>query len=228
MSNPNPNPSSTNNNGGTPDNQRPPFAAFNLKGWTPRMCTFHLTVDEFCNAVLEIARTYVPDFKSCNYEPGANGHKALLLWIAADSPHLVDKSSMQGTVLRRAVRHQSPQLKEFINKFCRASDRDGSPEIRDPHFKYGEILALDQYAENEKAITAIVANPKPFIDAMFDSSGQGYQAKYGVRAPSTFIECRYVYKNKEKRSGLTGIEIVKRTRDQFNRVPHTKFGVQDI
>lgn len=228
MSNPNPNPNPQPQGGNS--GPKLPVTAFNMQGWAPRVCVFRPTVEEFCDAVLKIAKNYIDDFQHCSYENGQNGHKALLLWLRADSSHLVDKSSTNGTILRRAVKHTSPQMKEFLNKFCRARDRDGSPEIRDSHFRYGEILALDRYNDaSDRNMTAIVVNPKSFVDAMFDINGQGYQSKYGGRAPSTMVEFRYIYRERDgKRGSMIGVEITKRNRDPLNnRDLHTKFAVHN-
>lgn len=187
-----------------------PIAAYNLQGWTPGTCIFRLTKEDFEKGVLAIAKTYIDQFTDCTYEPGQNGHQALLLWLPSDSNHLINKKSTEGTILRRALREYSPQFKEFTKKFCK--DAPGSPPIRDSRYRYGELFTLNRYSNADQNKTAVVVNPKIFIDILFDVNGVAYQKEFNKNRPVyTNVEVEMIYDKSEGRKypKLTHLKITK-------------------
>lgn len=203
-----------------------PIAAYNLQGWNAGSCIFRLTKEEFEKGVLAIAKTYIDQFTECTYERGQNGHDALLLWIPSDSNHLINKKSTEGTILKRAIREYSPQFKEFVKKFCK--DTPDGPPIRDSRYRYGELIMLDRYSNAGQNKSAIVVNPKIFIDILFDVSGVAYQKEFNKNRPVyTNVEVEMIYAKSEGRKypRLTGLKVTKSVKSSNGGPLRTKNAV---
>jgi len=213
---PNPNPQNE-----EPQEQRKyPQAAYNTEGWVAQSCIFRITKDQFEKAVLKIAKGYIKDFYQCIFEPGHNGNNALLLWLPSDSEHLINKRSTQGTYLKRPVKEYSQELREFMKKFCR--ETPNSPPVTDSRYRFGTVIGLNQYDNAAKNYTAIVVNPKIFMDILFDCNGVAYQKEFSEkRATYTDVTVEMCYE-KDSRRKLSGMKVIKSTRSSGDGTLHTK------
>ena len=221
------NPVSTNKPQLTP----PAITSFNIKGLAPNACTFDMTIADFQRNVLEIAKTYISDFRECTYERGHEGHDACLLWIPANSTHLINKGSVEGTVLKRAIREQSHEMQEFIKKFCTVKTSEGTFLPRDRNYQYG-IIQSSQFQESPFEAKAVCVNPWIFVDIMFDRQGYAYKKAYdGVRNIPTKISFEHIHARgrdgkPDPRGRLIGVRIKKYTPGTGQRELRTKFAVR--
>ena len=205
-------------------NNAPAMATFNTLGLSPYSVKFKMTLKEFEQEVLNIAKSYISDFDYAIVEENKRGNLALVLWLPSNSEHLIDKGSTGGrSILQKPLRSLSSALRNFKKKFC-ADTFIGEERFRptDPARRFGEIIVISENASCNVPHNGIVVNPTIFFDIMFDVNGTAYnkQFNYGRAVKSEImIESKF-----DKSGHLYAFEITKTVEQRSTNI-YSKYAV---
>ena len=198
-----------------------PITAFTVPGFDASSTTFIIPMTKIEDEILKIAKDYIKDFSYCTIAPDARDRNNVhyMLWIPANSGHLVDHNVGNNSILRKGIQEQSRDLKNFLKRFANPDNGNN----RNGDYRFGRVLKLKPDSNFDQNVVAIVIDPVPFIDIMFDASGIGYKMEFGKeRAGICHLNLNYRYKNQDSKFPDT-LVVTKSTRTASSGLPMTRF-----
>lgn len=198
-----------------------PITAFTVPGFDASSTTFIIPMNTIEDEILKIAKDFIKDFSYCTISPDSRNRNEIhyMLWIPANSGHLVDKNVGNNSILRKGIQEQSRDMKNFLKRFANPDNSN----TRNPEFRFGRVLRLKPDSNFEQNLVAVVIDPVPFIDLMFDASGTAYKQEFNrERAGVCHLNLNYRYKNQDSKFPET-LVVTKSTRTASSGLPMTRF-----
>lgn len=93
--------------------------AYTIGGYAPCNSEYHFTREQIEEVITKQTKQYLNDLDQVTVEVERNGELSAYIWIPANSPHICNNElKNSNSAINRTLRKFSPQMKEFMDKYC--------------------------------------------------------------------------------------------------------------
>ena len=177
--------------------------SYSLSGYAPTKSGWELTAEQICNIIESHTKAWLPDVTDVTLDINhKTGSIYAFVWIPSKSKNLCNNELNSGnSAINRTLQSFSPQLREFMDKFCAKGDkRIFGEDSNQP--KSGMRVMIDRFMKLE-----------------FDESGYEFGKKFGdAYKKKTRIELtpHYSEGDNSRYGKLNYLEVTKSVRNNFN------------
>ena len=177
--------------------------SYSISGYPPVSSTWKLTPDQICSIIKNITKSYLNDVTDVtldiNHKTGA---VYAYVWIPKNSHHVCDNELSGGqSAIHRTMIKYSPQLKEFMEKFC----------AKDRRRIFNE--------ERNLPVCGIEVLIEAFMKIEFDETGYEYGKQFGEmnkKKTQIILTSNFTKEDSGKFGKLMYIEVKKTLKTAYN------------
>lgn len=123
--------------------------AYSVSGYAPGLSEWQYTREQIEDIIRTHAKDYISDISDVTVEIERNGELSAYVWIPSNSSHITNTElNNPNSAINRTLKRYSPQMKEFMDKFCDKNAKrllpsdDNSPVC-------GIMVRIDKFMEIE-------------------------------------------------------------------------------
>lgn len=177
--------------------------SYSISGYPPTSSTWKLTPDQVCSIIKKHSKAFLDDVQDVtldiNHKTGA---LYAYVWIPKSSRHICDNELNNGnSAINRTMTKYSPQLKEYMEKFC----------AKDRRRVFSE--------EKNLPVAGIEVLIDAFMKIEFDENGYEYGKQFGEtnkKKTRLILNCNYAKDDDGRFGKLLYVQVEKTLKTAYN------------